>query len=226
MLPRLVLFDIDGTILRPTGVGRRSLEQAFADRYGVRGAFDGVRFHGRADPEIVGEGLRRVGRGADEIPRAIETYLRHLDDEVSRLDGDLLLPGAAELVRRLRATGSVTLGLVTGNVRRGAEIKLGRAGIFGAFEVGAFGDDSCDRAALIRLAAGRARSLGCGPFGPGRTFHVGDTGEDVRAAHEAGVVAVAVATGSVPEEELLSARPHHLRHGFEPVDLFLEEVLG
>lgn len=223
---RLILFDIDGTLVRPTGVGRRSLERTFEERYGAREAFLGMRFHGRTDPDIVLEGLSRIGKGPAEIQPAIAHYLRHLRSEVARIQGSILLPGVRELLKTLRATPDVVLGLVTGNVREGAEIKLGKDSIFDWFEVGGFGDDSTDRAELIRMARRRALERQLGPFESGRVFHVGDTANDILAAQGAGAVAVAVATGSVPRSELAELSPDFLRDGFEPVTPFLAEVLA
>jgi phosphoglycolate phosphatase len=118
-------------------------------------------------------------------------------------------------------------GLVTGNVREGAEIKLGKDSIFDWFEVGGFGDDSTDRAELIRMARRRALERQLGPFESGRVFprrryrqrHLG-------CPRVRGAVAVAVATGSVPRSELAELSPDFLRDGFEPVTPFLAEVLA
>lgn len=225
MTPFLVLFDIDGTLLRPCGLGRRSLERAFAGRYGRTGVFDGVPFHGRTDPDIVGDGLARVGAPAGDLQPVLDDYLGHLEAEVAG-GPPLTLPGVEDLLDALAATPGVVLGLVTGNVRRGAEIKLARDGLMSRFRVGAFGDDSTDRAVLVRLARRRAEEGGFGPF-PGRRWaHVGDTEADIRAAREAGARAVAVATGPHGREALAGHGPDHLFDSFLPASRFLEEVLS
>ncbi len=225
MMPRLVLFDIDGTLLRPIGIGRRSLERAFAERYGRTGVFEGIRFHGRTDPEILGDGLARIGAPPAELRAAVATYLVHLEREIAEAP-PLALPGVMDLMKALRALPEVVLGLVTGNVRRGAAIKLGRDGLWPHFDVGAFGDDSTDRAELVRLARQRAERLGRGSFAGRAVIHVGDTENDVLAARGGDAVAVAVATGGMDRAALAAHSPDHLFDSFEPVDRFLAEVLA
>lgn len=224
MMPLLVLFDIDGTLLRPSGVGRRSLDRAFLELYGRAAVFEGMRFHGRTDPEIVGDGLALVGAPASDFGDVVDRYLAHLEVEVA--DGPpLALPGAAALVELLDSREDVLLGLVTGNVRRGAEIKLGRDDLFRRFPIGAFGDDHADRSELIRLARRRAGEAGHGDFDPARTLYVGDTERDVEAARIGGAVAVAVATGNMALETLAETSPDHLLPSLEPASRFLQEVL-
>ena len=224
MMPSLVLFDIDGTLLRPCGLGRRSLDRAFLELYGRPGVFDGMRFHGRTDPEILGDGLAAVGAPATDFVHAIGRYLEHLEVEVTQ-SAPLALPGVEELVVALDAREDVILGLVTGNVRRGAEIKLGRDDLFRHFPVGAVGDDHADRSELIRLACRRAAEAGYGAFAPERTLYVGDTERDVEAARVGGVVAVAVATGNMALDILAETSPDHLLPSLEPASRFLKEIL-
>lgn len=225
MMPLLVLFDIDGTLLRPCGLGRRSLDRAFLDLYGSAGVFDGMRFHGRTDPEIVGDGLASVGAPASDFDRAVGRYLEYLEVEVAQ-GAPLALPGVEELIATLDSRDDVVLGLVTGNVRRGAEIKLGRDNLFRRFPVGAFGDDHADRSELIRLARRRAAEAGHGSMAPERTLYIGDTERDVEAARAGGAVAVAVATGSMALETLAETSPDHLLPSLEPASRFLKEVLA
>jgi phosphoglycolate phosphatase-like HAD superfamily hydrolase len=225
MMPYLVLFDIDGTLLRPCGLGRRSLERTFGERYGQPRAFDGVSFHGRTDFEIVGEALAKVGAPSDHLHPVLECYLGHLDREVAQ-GPSLTLPGVPELMAALAERADVVLGLVTGNVRRGAEIKLARDGLMRFFRHGAFGDDSTDRGELVRLARRRAESAGHGPFGAGRCVHVGDTVSDILAAKAAGARAVAVTTGPLDRAALEGHGPDHLFESLAPASRFLAEVLA
>lgn len=221
----LALFDIDGTLLAPRGLGRRSLERAFEQRYRRRGVFDGVEFHGRTDPEIFAEGLQRLGRPASEYPEMLDRYLGHLEAEVAGGPA-LALPGIVDLVEALASTAGVVLGLVTGNVRRGASIKLARDGLARRFPIGAFGDDSTDRGELVRLARGRAEAAGFGPFRDEHCFHVGDTLNDIQAARAAGIRAVAVATGGHDRATLEAARPDRLYDVLPGPGRFLAEVLA
>ncbi|HYC79280.1 MAG TPA: HAD family hydrolase [Planctomycetota bacterium] len=225
MRRRLVLFDIDGTLLKPQGLGRRSLERAFEERFGRAGFFEGVAFHGRVDGDIVAEGVRRAGGSPDDAPRLLERYLEHLEAEVAA-SGPLALPGVHDVLARLAAAPGVALGLVTGNVKRGAWIKLGRDGLRDYFRFGAFGDDHLDRGELVRLAVRRAAEGGHAPEGPRAAFHVGDTESDVRAARFGGVGAVAVATGGCTAETLAALAPDHLFTSLAPADAFVEALLA
>lgn len=225
MRRRLVLFDIDGTLLRARGLGRRSLERAFSERYGREGVFDGVVFHGRTDPDIVAEGVRRAGGVPEDAAPLTARYLEHLETETAK-EPPLVLPGVLAALDLLARTPGVVVGLVTGNVRRGAWIKLGRDGLRDRFAVGAFGDDSTDRAELVRLATRRAAEAGHVVAGPRSVFHVGDAETDVRAAQAAGAVAVAVATGGLSHEGLAALGPDHLFASLDPAERFVAEILA
>jgi len=217
MRRRLILFDIDGTLLKPMGLGRRSLESAFRDHYGRERVFEGIPFHGRTDFEIVDEGVAKVSGRLEESPVLVEKYLAHLRREVEE-GPSLVLPGVVDLLTRLAGDPSVTLGLVTGNVREGARIKLSRDRLLDYFRVGAFGDDHRDRGELVRIAKDRARAEGLNGFGDEAVFLIGDTRNDVKAARAAKAVAIAVATGGDSLEVLASHAPDHLFPSFLPVD--------
>lgn len=224
MRPFLVLFDIDGTLLRPGGLGRRSLEQTFGDLFAAPHAFDGVSFTGRTDREIFREGLQRIGRVQADTAAVEERYLHHLSREVS-LRGDLAEPAMVNLVQRLSSMDSVTLGLVTGNVRAAAAIKLAPSRLHERFALGAYGCESPDRAELVRLAIGRAEEH-CGhSFARDRICHVGDAESDVHAALENGIIAVGIAAAR-QAEKLRMLGAHHLYEQDVPVERFVAEVLG
>jgi phosphoglycolate phosphatase-like HAD superfamily hydrolase len=221
MRRRLILFDIDGTLLKPIGLGRRSLEAAFRDRYACEAVFAGIGFHGRTDFDIIEQGILRIKGDRADAAQIVAAYLTHLAREVDA-GPSLVLPGVVELLTTLAADPSVTLGLVTGNVREGARIKLARDRIGGYFRIGAFGDDHRDRGELVRIAKERAREAGLNGFSDRDVFVIGDTRNDVAAARAANAVAVAVATGGDSMEDLASGGPDHLFRSLEP----LEAVLG
>jgi phosphoglycolate phosphatase len=225
MRRRLVLFDIDGTLLSAHGVGRRSLERAFAERFGGAGWFDGVRFHGRMDPEIVAEGVLRAGGGDDDVRDLTRRYLDHLETE-TRETVPTTLPGVADVLDLLASIPGTAVGLVTGNVRRGAAIKLAQGGLFARFTFGAFGDDAPDRGELVRIARRRAAEAGHDVRDPRDVFHVGDTENDVRAAKDAGATAVAVSTGGTSHEALEAERPDVLLRSLAPAATFVKALFG
>jgi phosphoglycolate phosphatase len=217
MRRRLILFDIDGTLLKPMGLGRRSLESAFRDHYGRDRVFEGIAFHGRTDFEIVDEGVAKVSGRLEDSKMLVDKYLDHLRREVA--DGpSLVLPGVVALLDRLASDPAVTLGLVTGNVREGARIKLARDRLGPYFRIGAFGDDHRDRGELVRIAKQRARDEGFNGFADQDVFLIGDTRNDVKAARAAQAVAIAVATGGDSLEVLASYTPDHLFASLEPAD--------
>jgi phosphoglycolate phosphatase-like HAD superfamily hydrolase len=220
MRRRLILFDIDGTLLKPIGLGRKSLEAAFRDHYGSDGVFAGVGFHGRTDFDIVEQGISRVGGSPDDADAIMARYLGHLAREVDA-GPSLALPGVVEILTRLATDAAVTLGLVTGNVREGARIKLARDRLGSYFRIGAFGDDHRDRGELVRIARRRALEAGFDGFGDRDVFLVGDTRNDVEAARSASAVAIAVATGGETSQELARLEPDHLFDSLEPVDRVL-----
>jgi len=235
MLPRLVLFDIDGTLLDLQGAGGRSLDQALLEICGKRRMSERTPFHGRQDPEIVADILNRHGEPKHRIPAIIDRYLELLAVRLQR-NPPCVLPGVRAFLEHLRALPHLTLGLVTGNVRAGANVKLKAAGLWELFQVGAFGDESLCRAELVRLARQRAAHISA-PVATNQqasgavhadhvVFMVGDTTNDVLAAHEAGVVAVAVATGVVPREELAKARPAWLLDSLEGCEALLESLVS
>lgn len=201
---RIVLFDIDGTLILSGGAGLRALRHVFHARYGIPDAVDGIEFHGRTDPQIVESISRTVlGRSLDEAETAALTgdYLRALDEF---LEGNRyrVLDGVTELLEALSARDDVLLGLATGNVEPGAWAKLRRGGLDRYFSFGGFGSDSPDRDTLTRLAVERGRQR-TGPRTP--AIVVGDTIHDVRSARAAGADCLAVATGNAPLDALAAA---------------------
>ncbi|MSR75168.1 MAG: hypothetical protein EXS14_06850 [Planctomycetes bacterium] len=224
MQPFLALFDIDGTLLRPSGLGRRSLAHTFSELYARPEAFDGISFTGRTDRDIFREGLAVVGRSDDEIHQVEERYLVHLEREVQQR-GDSAEPAMVQLIRRLSGMAHVTLGLVTGNVRRAATLKLAPSGLNEHFHCGAFGCESHDRAELVRRAIGRAEQLRGQSFPRSRICHVGDAASDILAARDNGIIAVGIGAADATAE-LVRLGAHHLYAPDVPVERFVVEVLG
>lgn len=205
---RLVLFDIDGTLLRSAQAGRRALRAAFEDEFGDLSFFDAVRLDGKTDPQIVAELHSAAGCPERNTPRTIarllDRYLEELEREIADR-GHLVhpCPGVPELLDALTERQDVVTGLLTGNIVSGARLKLGAAGIdFGRFRVGAFGSDSAHRPDLPSIAAERAAPLfGRRPHGD-EVVIIGDTPADVACGAGVAARAVAVATGSFSVTEL------------------------
>jgi len=202
---RLLLFDIDGTLLRAQGLGARAMERAGRRLLGPGFTLDGIDFGGALDPWIFREAVTRMGR-SDAIglhSEFHETYLIELARELETGQGRAeILPGVAAVLGALALSPAATLGLVTGNYARAAPLKLRAAGIDPAqFVVGAFGDDAPTRPDLVRLAIERWGRGGAAPD-PARVVVIGDTPRDVDCARKNGCRSVAVATGWHTAEEL------------------------
>ena len=206
----LVLFDIDGTLILSGRAGVRGMNRSFERLFDVQGALDDVSLAGRTDRAIVAEALTRAGQSVDDeaIARVREAYLGDLRDALA--DGTVpqagVLPGVSDLLDEL-AREQVTVGLLTGNFRDAAAIKLGHYGLWERFAFGAFGDHHVDRRALVEVAVDAANEAGHGRFEADRIVVIGDTPLDVDCAHAYGARAIAVATGPFTHEALAETGP-------------------
>jgi phosphoglycolate phosphatase-like HAD superfamily hydrolase len=200
MGPIIALFDIDGTLLRAGGAGRRAVELALDEvlddpNGGV--SLESVEFAGRTDPWIVRTALLQYGVTADDglIHEVLQRYLAHLPRELELASAFEVLPGALSLLSELSAREDVILGLGTGNTEPAAYAKLARGGLDSFFSFGGFGSDHTDRAELLRVGLERGLERSAGQQGGERVVVVGDTPHDVAAAHAIGADCVAVSSG-------------------------------
>lgn len=212
---RLLLFDIDGTLVDSRGAGREGFRTALRAVYGETGPIDTFDFHGKTDPAIVRGLLREIGWEdaaiEDRMERLWPVYVRALERELAARDGRVgIYPGVVELLDRLRELEGFVPAILTGNVAPGAWRKLAAAGLADRFSFGAFGSDAERREELPEVALRRAREEAGYSFEPGEAVIIGDTPEDIRCARSAGLRAVAVATGRHGPDELAEHRPDHL----------------
>jgi len=220
---KIVLFDLDGTLVSTGGAGIRALDLAFEKVYGLRGAMTDVHPSGKTDPKIIREIVnKKLGRPAqnDEVAEICEAYLGFLPQEVWLAGNYRTLPGVEDCLKALQSEGDVLLGLGTGNLERGARIKLDPAGLNSYFTFGGFGSDSEDRAQLLKIGASRAPVKGQG-VSPHNVLVVGDTVLDILAAREAGFPVAAVYCGHGDPDELKAANPDLLVKDFTDPDIFL-----
>jgi phosphoglycolate phosphatase len=228
---KLVLFDIDGTILLTAGAGRRAIVAAIGEAVGDSTAFDRVRFDGKTDPQIVAELLEAGGdRGphsSDRVSAICRRYVDLLTRELARSRSrTTLMPGVSPLLDRLESEDGVVLGLLTGNIAEGATLKLRSAGLDpGRFRVGAFGSDAAHRPELPPIAAQRARPFfGKVPSGP-EVVIIGDTPADISCGGCIGARAVAVATGGYSVSDLAACGPHAVFEDLSDTDRVLDAIL-
>lgn len=205
-MPKLVLFDIDGTLVLTGGAGLRAMNRACEEILGHAEILDGIPVAGRTDWIILHDALKQIGREMDDALFAAlrDRYLDRLPEEIE-LPGrgfNGVMPGVRELLDALQARDDVYLGLLTGNFERGARVKLEHFGLWRYFRCGAYGDDAADRNALVPFALERARACGIPPVGPSDVLVVGDTPHDVACALAAHAVPIGVATGSTTTREL------------------------
>jgi len=227
---RLLLFDIDGTLVTTDGAGRRALARALETVFGTTGRLADYDLRGKTDPRIVLDVLGAVGLDPvavqDRLDDCFEAYVRALTEEIGDGRRVSTLPGIADLTRHLDRQEAVVLGLVTGNIEEGARIKLTPTGLWPCFRTGAFGSDHVDRRCLPSLAARRAQALTGHAFAPSDVLVIGDTPWDIDCARAFGARAVAVATGLYSRTELATHAPDVLFDSFAEVDRALAALLG
>jgi phosphoglycolate phosphatase-like HAD superfamily hydrolase len=208
---KLLLFDIDGTLLSTDGAGRRAIHRALIDRAGTAGVLPGYRLDGKTDPQIVRELLSEGGHATPDdqslVEQVCDQYVTHLREELER-PGYVTrpMPGVPVLLEALtpfEASGEAMVGLLTGNVVGGATLKLKAAGIgIERFALGAYGLDGRQRPDLPPVALARASALAGLPICGADTWIIGDTPADVACGRPVGARALAVATGSYGVRDL------------------------
>ena len=232
---KLVLFDIDGTILWTDGAGRRAIRRAMVDEVGTAGPIDGYRLDGKTDPQIVREllELAKHPKASDErtILAVCDRYVTLLAEELESPDRRTrLFDGVSELLAALtphEAAGRALVGLLTGNLERGAALKLRSAGLDPArFAVGAYGSDSGHRPELPAIAARRATERTGRPVAGSDVVIIGDTPADVACGQPIGARTVAVATGSYDVAALRAAGAAHVFASLVDTAAVLDAVLG
>lgn len=202
----VALFDIDGTLMTTGGAGRRAMRAAFGEVVDAPHALDDVKLGGKTDPMILREGLEVIGRAYDAalVEQILERYLERLEVEVARSPGYHVFDGVLTILDHAHALNAA-VGLGTGNVERGAQVKLARGALNDRFAFGGFGSDAEDRTELIRAGAERGAARLGRPLSECRVIVIGDTPRDVRAAHGIGAVCLAVATGGYDVSALQKA---------------------
>ncbi len=224
---KLLLFDIDGTLIRAAGAGSKALDRVFKAAYGIDNACKAVRLDGRTDRAIVREmvhffGIQSPQATEQTIDDILQAYLANLQHEILDNQGYTILPGIENLLSYLRGQTQIVLGLATGNLKRGAEIKLNRGNLFHFFSCGGFGCDSEIRAELVAFGIKRGKAHAQFDFSPEQIFVIGDTEFDIEAGKKAGAKTVAVATGSHSIDVLAKYKPDFIFQDFSNLESFLQ----
>jgi phosphoglycolate phosphatase-like HAD superfamily hydrolase len=225
---RIILFDIDGTLIRG-GPAKHSFVDAMVETYGTPGDFERVSFAGKTDPQIVQELLAGAGISnaqiVDRLDLMFERYLVNLE---ARLPADpvTVLPGVSELLDALDDVDDVGVGLLTGNVVGGARLKLSSGGLWERFTFGSYGSDHAERDELPSIAVQRARDLWGDRVAAEHAVVVGDTPKDVQCGRAGGTRTLAVATGGFTIEELATHEPDHLLENLSDTERVVELLIA
>jgi phosphoglycolate phosphatase-like HAD superfamily hydrolase len=206
---KLILFDIDGTLIWPDGAGRAAMHRALREVYGTTGPADSLPMAGKTDWQIISELLTEAGISQSQtehmLPQCFEAIARHMA-QTTRERQIRVCPGVPALLRRLSGHPKAMLGLLTGNVAATAPIKLRAAGLDPTiFCVGAYGNDSQNRSQLPGVAIARAHALTDQAFEGKDVVIIGDTPADVTCGRHLGVTAIGVGTGSYVPGSLIAA---------------------
>jgi len=224
---KLLLFDIDGTLLHANGTGRTAVEQALSDLCGCPISTESVVFSGKTDPQIMREILE--ANGVEHTPSLVDDALSVYEATAhATFDPDAVdrLPGTAHLLDRLASLGTLYLGLLTGNIESIAYKKLTAVALDHHFAFGAFGSDHADRRRLPSVAVQRAKHHTGRTFREGDVAIIGDTEHDIRCGQGIGAFSVAVCTGRFTRHELAPHEPDVLLDDLSDADAFISAVLG
>ena len=224
---KILLFDIDGTLVRAGGAGRKALNRAAYILWGKKNVCNEFNLAGQTDLANFHMAVEK-GTGRKVTPSQVERlhkeYLKHLPYYVQtaiRKNTYILPPGIKALLKRLGREKGVLLGLGTGNIERGARLKLEPSGFNAYFLFGGFGSDSFHRPTLLKKAVRRAKKFTGEPISPSEVYVIGDTPLDVSAGKKAGYKTIAVGTGFASWQSLVKAAPDHLARDFRGISKWL-----
>jgi len=223
---KLILFDIDGTLISAGGAGTRSLNMAFREIFSIDNAFKSIGMAGKTDVQIIKEGLAAYNLESKNgiILEVIDSYMKHLNFEMNN-DKKHVKPGIKAALEMLKNEyGHYQLGLLTGNLERGARIKLEMFDLNQYFPSGAFGSDDEDRNRLLPIAVKRFNEYtGC-EIAFRDCVVVGDTPRDVHCAKPYGASCIGVATGPYPANELVKAGADIVFENLTDTDAFMSAI--
>jgi phosphoglycolate phosphatase len=222
---RLLLFDIDGTLIHSGGAGVHALKSAFKERFGIDDDLRNIEIAGMTDSGIVVSILNKhkIPASNENMSAFLDSYVHFLSLELPRRKGTLL-PGVLELLERLKSRPHLVLALLTGNVSRGAQLKLEHYGVWHFFEFGAFADDHRDRNRLGSFARARAKEKHGREFSASAIDVIGDTPRDIACGRALGARTVAVATGTWSRDELSKYDPDFLIDDLSDVETVIHTL--
>ncbi len=222
---KMILFDIDGTLLLTGGVGAVALNQVFQEMFSVQDAWSALIPDGKTDPMIIDElSVSSLGRllTAEERQKVTDRYYEIFEQNIFSASGFRLMPGVSRLLDTLSAREDLILGVATGNFEKAAWLKLKRGDIHSHFHFGGFGSDSHHRPELTRKAVERGFEKIGRELPPEAIWVIGDTQHDIHAGKSIGAHTVAVATGRLKAEEFKPYKPNHILSDLDHPEQFLK----
>lgn len=226
---KLFLFDLDGTLVTTGGAGLRALSRAFLELYEIPDVMTSLNPCGKTDPaifrEIIETSLNRE-MTPEDLAESTRLYLLRLAEEMKENKKAKPLPGVEAFLRLVKPREDILLGLGTGNLEKGARLKLAPSRLNDFFEFGGFGSDAESRPELLQIGHRRAEEAAGAPIKKKNVYIIGDTPLDVNAARDAGYHSVAVASGSISYEALEGAGPDFLLRDMTEGHQFLEVIDG
>jgi phosphoglycolate phosphatase-like HAD superfamily hydrolase len=222
---RLLLFDIDGTLIHSGGAGVHALKSAFTERFDIIDDLHDIEIAGMTDSGIVVSILNKhkIPATNENVSAFLDSYVHFLSLELPRRVGNLL-PGVLELLEKLKSRPHLVLALLTGNVSRGAQLKLEHYGVWHFFEFGAFADDHHDRNRLGTVARARAKEKHGRQFSTSEIDVIGDTPRDIACGKAFGARTIAVATGTWSRDQLAKYRPDFLIDDLSDVEGIIDTL--
>src|SRR6185436_5195668 len=223
---RLVLFDIDGTLIHTSGAGEKAFARVFANLFGISDGTEKLKFAGRTDVAILREFFihNAIEPSPDNIEQFFDAYVFMLEHMLQQLPGGAH-PGVWHWLRELRELPQApVIGLLTGNIRLGAEIKLRQFNLWPEFATGAFADDSAERNEIAAIAKRRGETLLGHPLRGEEVLVIGDTPLDIACARAIGAKVLAVGTGMYRPRDLLPLKPDWAVENLEKITAL--EVCG
>lgn len=229
-MQRLVLFDIDETMISSDGAGRRAIARVLKDHHQVESHHTNIVMSGKTDPQILTEILVASGKPEHEIPVAvpklIDLYLELLEEEITNAKYYIVHEGVRELIDAISLHPEIYMGLLTGNVERGARMKLAHFDLNQFFDFGAYGSDSANRLELPAVAVKRAEDIFKIRFAPEEVVIIGDSVNDVLCAKGYKAKCIAVSTGKTTKEALAAEHPEYLFDSLLNTHQVIEAILA
>ena len=205
-MTKLVLFDIDGTLVKSSNGHRAAFSAAFKEVYGIETGIDVIQYSGMTDQQIIIETLKTKGLNEEEIKSKIDLCMEKMVDAFSKMiddDAIIILPGVKELLEKLKNNNILT-GLVTGNLEPIARGKMKKLGLDHYFKVGGFGNEHINRTELVKIAIKKVQD-NFDFVVSDNVYLFGDAPQDMKAGSEAGIIPIGITTGIYSKEQLENA---------------------